>query len=67
MNTIDDLDVRVHHRSQMEAAGLQRILELCRGFNVEVIDKQIKLLQDTLEEDEAKLRERVDEEWWLGW
>ena len=62
MNTIDDLDVRVHHRSQMEAAGLQRILELCRGFNVEVIDKQIKLLQDTLEEDEAKLRERVDEE-----
>ena len=62
MINIEDLDVRVHHRAQMEAAGLQHILELCRGFGVAVIDKQISILEQMIEEDEVKLRERVDQE-----
>ena len=62
MMNIDDLDIRVHHRSQMESAGLQHILEICRSFGVAVIDKQIQLLQNMIEEDEAKLRERLDQE-----
>ncbi len=46
----------------MEAAGLQRILELCRNFNVPTIDKQLRLLQNSLDEDEQKLRDRLDQE-----
>ena len=62
MINIEDLDVRVHHRAQMEAAGLQHILELCQGFGVAVIDKQISILEQMIEEDEVKIRERVDQE-----
>ena len=61
MEHIDDLDIRVHHRAQMEAAGLQSILEHCRSFGVAVIDKQLQILQQQLDEDEAKLKERVDQ------
>ncbi|KAF7359511.1 putative RhoA GTPase effector DIA/Diaphanous [Mycena sanguinolenta] len=59
---VEDLDLRLHHRAQMEAAGLQRIIALCRGFGVPTIDKQLKILQTVLDEDEAKLRERLDQE-----
>jgi cytokinesis protein len=59
---MDDLDLRLHHRSQMEAAGLQRILTICRNFQVPSIDKQLKILQTTLDEDEKKLSERLDQE-----
>lgn len=59
---IDDLDLRLHHRSQMESAGLQRVLELCLNFGVPNIDKQVKILQGVLAEDEKKLRERLDQE-----
>lgn len=59
---MEDLDLRLHHRAQMEAAGLQRIIALCRGFGVPTIDKQLKILLAVLDEDEAKLRERLDQE-----
>ena len=62
MTHIDDLDIRVHHRAQMEAAGLQGIIEHCRSFGVAVIDKQLEMLQSALDEDEAKLKERLDQE-----
>ena len=62
MVNIDDLDIRVHHRAQMDAAGLPRIIEHCRSFGVPVIDKQLQILQQMIEEDEAKLRERIDQE-----
>lgn len=59
---IDDLDLRLHHRSQMESAGLQRIMTMCRNFQVPSIDKQLKVLQNMLDEDERKLSERLDQE-----
>jgi cytokinesis protein len=62
LHFVDDLDLRVHHRSQMESAGLQRIMELCRDFGVPTIDKQLKILQTAIDEDEKKLRERLDQE-----
>lgn len=58
---MDDLDLRLHHRSQMEAAGLQRIITICRNFQVPSIDKQLRILQNTLEDDERKLSERLDQ------
>jgi cytokinesis protein len=59
---VEDLDLRLHHRSQMESAGLQRIIVLCQNFGVPTIDKQLKILQGVLDEDERKLRERLDQE-----
>ena len=58
----NDLDLRIHHRSQMEAAGLQRILELLRSFGHTPLDKLLKIFQQTLDEDERMLRERLDHE-----
>lgn len=58
----NDLDLRIHHRSQMESAGLQRVLGLLRAFGHTPLDKLLKIFQDTLDEDEKKLRERVDQE-----
>ena len=57
---VDDLDVRVHYRSQMEASGLQRIIKICSSFAVSSVDKQLDILQATLKEDERRLRERID-------
>jgi hypothetical protein len=59
MQTIDDLDVRLHHRSQMETCGLQTIVRLARNCGIAVIDTQLDLFQQTLEEDERSLEERM--------
>lgn len=45
----------------MEASGLQRIIRLCRTFAVESIDSQLNILQQMLDDDEKKLRERMDQ------
>ncbi|KAJ8469007.1 hypothetical protein ONZ51_g9273 [Trametes cubensis] len=62
MVNIDDVDIRVHHRAQMDAAGLQRIIAHCRTFGVAVIDKQLQILQNMIDDDEAKIKERIDQE-----
>lgn len=59
---VEDLDLKVHHRALLNAAGLERILNLCESFGVPSIDTQIAILQDALDEDERKLRERLDQE-----
>jgi cytokinesis protein len=46
----------------MESAGLQRIVELCQSFGMPTIDKQLRNLYRILDEDERKLRERLDQE-----
>lgn len=59
---VEDLDLKVHHRALLNAAGLERILNLCESFGVPSIDTQIAILQDALDEDERILRERLDQE-----
>ncbi|KAI0340171.1 hypothetical protein BDW22DRAFT_1399208 [Trametopsis cervina] len=59
MQAIDDLDVRLHYRSQMETCGLGTIIKLARSFGIAIIDKQLELFQQTLEEDERSLDERM--------
>lgn len=62
LERMDDLDMRVHHRAMMEAAGLQSIVRQCRTFAVDTIEKQLNKLQQNLDEDEQKLKERMDHE-----
>lgn len=59
---MEDIDLRVHHRSLMEAAGLANIMATARGFQVDAIEKQLNLLQENLDDIERKLKERMDEE-----
>lgn len=62
ISLVEDLDLRLHHRSLMESAGLQRVIELCQGYGMPGIDKQLRNLQQILDDDEHKLRERFDQE-----
>ncbi|KAI0702325.1 armadillo-type protein [Cytidiella melzeri] len=59
MQAIADLDVRLHHRSQMETCGLQTIITLARECGIAVIDTQLDLFQQTLEEDEGSFEDRL--------
>jgi cytokinesis protein len=61
INLIEDLDLRLHHRSLMESAGLQRIIELCQSFGMPIIDLHLRNLQKILDDDERQLRERLDQ------
>ncbi|KAF8803585.1 hypothetical protein BYT27DRAFT_7225940 [Phlegmacium glaucopus] len=61
LSIMDDFDLRFHHRSQMESAGLQKIIELCMHFGVPSIDIQIKRIQSLFAEDEEILRQRLDQ------
>lgn len=58
----EDLNLRVHHRSMMEAAGLQRILQLCESFGYDTTNKHVEILKLSLEDDEKALRERMDQD-----
>lgn len=46
----------------MEASGLQKIIEICRSFGVDTVNRQLKMLQEILDEDEKRFRERLDQE-----
>lgn len=62
LESMDDLDMRVHHRAMMEAAGIQSIVRLCRTFAVDAIDRQLNKLQQIMDDDELRLKERMDED-----
>lgn len=62
LDNTDDLDLRIHRHSQMATAGLRRLVELCRGFNFDQLNTQLNSLQETIENDEKELRERLDQE-----
>ncbi|KAM6500747.1 Armadillo-type fold [Amanita muscaria] len=57
----EDLDLRLHHRSRLDAAGLDRVIDLCRSFAVPSIDTQISILENALQEDQQKFRECLDQ------
>lgn len=46
----------------MESAGLQRIIAFCKQFNFPNIDKLLHNLQNSLDDDERLLRDRLDQE-----
>jgi len=60
--TVDDFELRIHHRSQMEAAGLRKILDLCREFQHEALDRQIAAYQTLQAEDQDVLVRNFNEE-----
>lgn len=62
LDSLDEFELRVHHRAQMEAVGLRRVMALCQTFGVAAINKQLELIQQILDEDDRRLKEQVDAE-----
>lgn len=54
--------MRMHYRSQMETAGLNRILERCKEFNFSGLDKQLEQYNELLEEDRKQLMQNFDQD-----
>ena len=57
----EDHEMRVHHRSQMEAARLRIIMEKCKAFAYPKIDRQLEAYETLAEEDRAQLIRTFDE------
>ena len=55
----DDLDLRLHHRSLMEASGLQDILEATRALDIPSVNNQLARLQEKLNDDAQDLGESL--------
>ncbi|THH08533.1 hypothetical protein EW145_g2635 [Phellinidium pouzarii] len=62
LDHIDDLDLRIHHRTQMEGAGLRRIMAICREFGYPQIERQLDLIDNLIDADERALRDVLDQE-----
>ena len=54
--------MRVHHRSQMEAAGLGPILGICKEFHYAGLDTQLAKYEDLLEEDHKQLLQNFNQD-----
>lgn len=62
LQNLEDFDLRVHNRSQMEKAGLRRIISKCRQFGAVQIDRQLDIYETLAEEDRSQLVKNYNEE-----
>ncbi|KAF9519877.1 hypothetical protein BS47DRAFT_1370603 [Hydnum rufescens UP504] len=58
----EDFEMRMHYRSQMETAGLGRILERCKEYNFSGLDKQLAQYHELLEDDQRQLMQNFDQD-----
>lgn len=61
LSQTDDFELRMHHRSQMDAAGLRNILAKCRAFSFQALDKQLDALDELFELDQQQLMAQFDQ------
>lgn len=59
---MDDFELRVHYRSQMEVAGLRKILDLCHEFQHDSLEKQIKSYEKLAAQDQEVIVQNYDQE-----
>ncbi|KAG8813865.1 hypothetical protein FRC17_001400, partial [Serendipita sp. 399] len=60
--TVDDYELRLHYRSQMEAAGLRKIIEICHQFQHDSLEKQINTYEQLAASDQEALVQNFDQE-----
>lgn len=60
--TVDDFELRLHYRSQMEAAGLRKILDVCHQFQHDSLEKQIASYEKLAAADQEVLLQNFDQE-----
>ncbi|KAF9394110.1 hypothetical protein BGX21_010485 [Mortierella sp. AD011] len=51
LQVVDDIEYRMHLRSQLSTSGLARIISKMRSLNHELIDRQLNIFEDEAEND----------------
>ncbi|KAF9109877.1 hypothetical protein BGX27_007091 [Mortierella sp. AM989] len=51
LQVVDDIELRMHLRSQLTTSGLTRIISKMRGLNHDLIDRQLNIFEDEAEND----------------
>ncbi|KAF9356289.1 hypothetical protein BGX26_005472 [Mortierella sp. AD094] len=51
LQVVDDIEHRMHLRSQLTTSGLTRIISKMRGLNHDLIDRQLNIFEDEAEND----------------
>ncbi|KAK3818629.1 MAG: hypothetical protein J3Q66DRAFT_175596 [Benniella sp.] len=51
LQVVDDIELRIHLRSQLTTSGLTRIISKMRSLNQDLIDRQLNLYEDEAEND----------------
>ncbi|KAF9582185.1 hypothetical protein BGW38_000535, partial [Lunasporangiospora selenospora] len=51
LQVVDDIELRVHLRSQLTTSGLTRIVSKMRNLNHDLIDRQLNIYEDEAEND----------------
>ncbi|KAG0052875.1 hypothetical protein BGZ83_002023 [Gryganskiella cystojenkinii] len=51
LQVVDDIELRVHLRSQLATSGLTRIISKMRSLNHDLIDRQLNIYEDEAEND----------------
>ncbi|KAF9017972.1 hypothetical protein BGZ52_004645, partial [Haplosporangium bisporale] len=51
LQVVDDIELRIHLRSQLTTSGLTRIITKMRGLNYDLIDRQLNIYEDEAEND----------------
>ena len=60
--SVDDFELRLHYRSQMEAAGLRKIFDACHEFQHESLEKQMATYEELAAADQETLVRNFDQE-----
>lgn len=61
INIVDDPEIRIHLRNQMNASGLERIMEKMSELNDEHVDRQIQEFKTLAENDQDEVIELYHE------
>ncbi|KAG0317729.1 hypothetical protein BG000_004435, partial [Podila horticola] len=51
LQVVDDIELRIHLRSQLTTSGLTRIISKMRSLNHDLIDRQLNIYEDEAEND----------------
>ncbi|KAG0342256.1 hypothetical protein BG000_005983 [Podila horticola] len=51
LQVVDDIELRIHLRSQLTTSGLTRIISKMRSLNYDLIDRQLNIYEDEAEND----------------
>jgi hypothetical protein len=57
IQVMDDLELRIHVRNQLNVCGLQRIIEKIKTFNNDHINRQLQAFKSMLESDSDDMME----------
>ncbi len=61
LNETEDLELRIHTRSQLETAKIKEVIEKCRTFGLPNLDKQVEIFDRIEREDRERIMQHFDQ------